>query len=73
MTLSQRGKDKEPKKKMRFSFYPEVEGGPGRGEVRGKRQELEEKNETLPGVSLNKTTTTTKMQLVWEKENNLIL
>lgn len=57
---------------MRFSFYPEVEGGPGRGEVRGKRQELEEKNETLPGVSLNKTPTT-KMQLVWEKENNLIL
>lgn len=35
-----------------------MEGGQGRGEVGGKRQELEEKNETLPGVSLNKTTTT---------------
>lgn len=41
---------------MRFSIRPEVEGGQGRGEIRGKRQvELEEKNEILPGVSLNKT------------------
>lgn len=41
---------------MRFAICPEVEGGQGRGEIRGKRQvELEEKNEILPGVSLNKT------------------
>lgn len=41
---------------MRFSIRPEVEGGQGRVEIRGKRQvELEEKNEILPGVSLNKT------------------
>lgn len=50
---------------MRFSICPEVEGGQGKGEIRGKRQvELEEKNEILPGVSLNKTK---KKQLVWEK------
>lgn len=50
---------------MRFSICPEVEGGQGRGEIRGKRQvELEEKNEILPGVSLNKTK---KKQLVWKK------
>lgn len=41
---------------MRFAICPEVEGGQERGEIRGKRQvELEEKNEILPGVSLNKT------------------
>lgn len=35
---------------------PEMEGGQGRGEIRRKRQvQLEEKNEILPGVSLNKT------------------
>lgn len=50
---------------MRFSVRPEVEGGQGRVEIRGKRQvELEEKNEILPGVSLNKTK---KKQLVWKK------
>lgn len=59
---------------MRFSIRPEVEGGQGRGEIRGKRQvELEEKNEILPGVSLNKT----KKKSNWfgkkKKKNNLIL
>jgi len=55
---------------MRFSIHPEVEGGQGRGEARGKRQvELKEKNEILPSVSLKKT----KNAIGSEKKNNLIL
>lgn len=55
---------------MRFSIHPELEGGQERGEIRGKKQEmLEEKNENLPGLSLNKT----KKAIGSEKENILIL
>lgn len=58
---------------MRFSIRPEVEGGQGKGEIREKRQvELEEKNEILPGVSLNKIKQN-KSNWFGKKENNLIL